>query len=87
MDLQLVKNFLRVDFTDDDKLIELLILGAIAKMEEATGKTFNKDNPLHTVVCLKIISINYKVRDGVIDKKSLLIPRFIESDLFKIKYS
>ena len=87
MDLKLIKNYLRVDFDDDDDLIQLLSDGAQIKIEEATGKDFDATNKLHQIAALKIIAVNYEVRDGIIDKKSLLVPRFIESDLFKIKYS
>ncbi|MGL4761116.1 MAG: head-tail connector protein [Sarcina sp.] len=87
MDLDLIKSYLRVDFNDDNDLIQLLYDAAQIKIEDATGKIFDKTNKLHQIVALKIIAVNYEVRDGIVDKKSLLVPRFIESDLFKIKYS
>ena len=87
MDLDLIKSYLRVDFDEEDDLIQLLYDGAQMKIEDATGKVFDGTNKLHQIAALKIIAINYKVRDGIIDKKSLIVPRFVDSDLFKIKYS
>lgn len=87
LDLNVTKSFLRVDFDDDDLLITMLIEAAENYIYEATGKTFDSSNKLAQLAALKIITLNYSERSGIIDKKSLIIPRFIDSDLFKLKYS
>ena len=87
MDLETVKGYIRVDFDDDNILIQTLIDAAIENVEASTGVKFNINSALYRLVILKIIAVNYNNRDGIIDKKSLVLPRFINSDLFKIKYS
>lgn len=84
--LDFAKQFLKVDFDDEDILIQLLIEGAVETIENATGKTFDSSCKLAVICALKIISFNFENRNSVIDKKSTLIPNFISDDLFRLKH-
>lgn len=86
LDLETTKNFLRVDFDEDDMLINILIDGAVETILNATGVVYDNTCKLAQIVALKIISINYNNRDSIIDKRSMIIPNFIENDLFRLKY-
>ena len=44
MELSEIKNYLRVDFEDDDTLIEGLLSGAEDYIKNTTGKTFPEDS-------------------------------------------
>jgi uncharacterized phage protein (predicted DNA packaging) len=57
------KNFLRVDFTDDDVLIQTLINAAQAYITTATGKVFDSTNPLAQTVCFMLIAEWYANRE------------------------
>lgn len=85
--LDLAKQFLKVDFEDEDTLIQLLIQSAEEIIENATGKKFDSSCSLAVICALKIISFNFENRNSVIDKRSMLIPNFISDDLFRLKYS
>lgn len=85
--LDLAKQFLKVDFEDEDSLIQLLINSAEETIENATGKTFDNSCKLAIICALKIISFNYENRNSVIDKRRMLIPNFISDDLFRLKHS
>lgn len=85
--LELAKQFLKVDFEDEDTLIQILINSAEETIENATGKRFDNTYSLAVICALKIISFNYENRNSVIDKRSMLIPNFISDDLFRLKYS
>lgn len=87
MELDIVKNYLRIDFDDDNELLEELIDYAAEFIKQRTGRTFDASNNIYKLLSLKIISLNYKQRDSIIDKKSFMIPRYIDSDLFLLKYS
>lgn len=84
--LDFAKEFLKVDFDDEDMLIQLLIDSSIETIENATGKTFDSSCKLAVICALKIISFNFENRNSVIDKKSTLIPNFISDDLFRLKH-
>lgn len=86
LDLETTKNFLRIDYDDDDILINILIDGAVETIFNATGVMYDNNCKLAQIVALKIISINYNNRDSIIDKRSMIIPKFIENDLFRLKY-
>lgn len=85
--LDLAKQFLKVDYDDEDSLIQLLINSAQETIISATGKDFDDTCSLAVICALKIISFNFENRNSVIDKRSMLIPNFISDDLFRLKYS
>lgn len=83
--LEMAKNFLRVDFDDDDELIQLLINSAELQIQQSVGKSFDSSCALAKVIALKIISINYNNRNNIVSKRSTIIPNFIKNDLAILK--
>jgi len=57
------KSYLRVDFADDDALIQLLIDSAEAYLKNATGKTFDDKNSIAKIVCLILVVDGYENRN------------------------
>ena len=86
LSLDLVKQYLKIDVDEEDDLLKLLIRYADAVILEKTGVVVDSSNVIVQIALLKIIEFNYKHRDSVIDKKSFIIPRYIDMDLFLIKY-
>ena len=88
IDLETVKSYLRIDFDDDDKLLQLLIDYACNEVAIKTGKTYYLmgSYKIPIMAIIKIVSFNYEHRDSIIDKKSFIIPRYLEKDLFLLKY-
>ncbi len=86
VDLNLAKQYLQVDADDDDDLITLLISAAESYITNATGKTFDSSCALAQLTALKIISVNYSNRNNVLPGRNVLIPNFIQGDIFKLKY-
>ena len=62
MNLEEVKGYLRVDYSDDDSLIELLI--QVAKDYVSNGfSNFNEENPTHKLLLLKTVKSLYDNRE------------------------
>lgn len=62
MNLEEVKGYLRVDYGDDDSLIELLI--QVAKDYVSNGfSSFDEENPTHKLLLLKTVKSLYDNRE------------------------
>ncbi len=61
MDLKEVKNFLKVDFDEDDAYINLLVDAAKGYIVDAVGN-FDKENSRHNLLMLSIVSEMYQNR-------------------------
>ncbi|MGE4417571.1 MAG: head-tail connector protein [Marinobacterium sp.] len=82
--LEEAKQYLRVDHSDDDALITLLIGAAEQFLQDATGKTFDASNSLAKVVCLTIIADLYDQRQVEVDKVGVRTRRIIELALTQL---
>lgn len=56
-----VKNYLRVDFNDDDMLIYVMIDTAKQYISDAVGK-FDENNPKHNMILLAVVAHLYENR-------------------------
>ena len=56
-----VKNYLRVDFNDDDMLISVMIDTAKQYISDAVGK-FDGNNPKHNMILLAVVAHLYENR-------------------------
>jgi len=54
MTLEEIKNYLRIDYNNDDNLIQSLITAARSLVEEKTGKTYKPDSELWNL-CIKLL--------------------------------
>ncbi len=59
--LETVKNYLRVDFPDDDVLIELMIDTAKQYIVDGIG-AFEPENPKHNMILLAVVAHLYENR-------------------------
>jgi uncharacterized phage protein (predicted DNA packaging) len=80
LDLEETKNFLRVDFTDDDTFITMLISVADEYLKNATGIQFDSTNTLAKLYCMCLISDWYENRNFSTDIRTLTVNE-------KVKYT
>lgn len=72
MDLATIKNFLRVDFNDDDDLINLFMEVGKKYITDGFSK-YSDENPSHKLLLLKAIKTLYDGRDDNNDRVYLSI--------------
>lgn len=70
------KDFLRVAFPDDDKLIERLILTAYEYLQSAVGQNFNRESERAKLLALVVVKDLYDNR-GMSDKEGANVRRLI----------
>lgn len=78
MELLEIKNFLKIDFDDDDNYIELLKEVAIEYIEDAIGK-FNPKRAKQKYLMLTLIKDMYSKRSFAVDKTDEKIRYIIKS--------
>lgn len=72
MELEYIKNYIQVDYNDDDSLIELFL--EVAKQYITNGfSEYDEKNPSHKLLLLKAVKILYDDRDDNDDKIYLSI--------------
>ncbi|UYL93967.1 head-tail connector protein [Geobacillus phage vB_GthS_PK3.5] len=84
--LEEAKNWLRVDFSDDDALITTLINAAEEYLKNATGVEFNENNHLAKLFCMTLISDWYENRE-MIGKATDQTRPIIQSILTQLSYA
>ncbi|WP_252242890.1 head-tail connector protein [Clostridium sp. ZS2] len=84
MDLQQVKQFLRIDFDDDDSYIILLIdvakeyiIGAVGKYDETSAR--------YKLLLLNIVSTLYENREYTIDKTNEKVTYTLKSIILQLQ--
>jgi uncharacterized phage protein (predicted DNA packaging) len=80
-----VKNWLRIDFSEDDALLTTLISAAEAYLKNATGVEYDENNHLAKLFCMTLISDWYENRE-MIGKASDQIRPIINSILMQLTY-
>lgn len=81
-----VKDFLRIDYADDDSYLELLIKVAEEYLKNSTGQVFDNTNSLAKLFCMVLISDMYDNRQFTIDKLSEKVRFTINSILTQLAY-
>lgn len=72
MELEAIKNYIQVDYEEDDSLIELFV--EIAKQYITNGfSEYDEKNPSHKLLLLKAVKTLYDNRDDNNDKIYLSI--------------
>lgn len=80
-----VKTWLRVDFSEDDALLTMLISAAEAYLKNATGVEYDENNHLAKLFCMTLISDWYENRE-MIGKTSDQVRPIINSILMQLTY-
>jgi len=84
--LEEAKNWLRVDFSDDDALITTLINAAEEYLENTTGTAFDATNHLAKIFCMTLIAHWYENRE-LIGKASNEVRPILQSILAQLTYA
>lgn len=77
VDLQTIKNFLKVDNDEDDALISLLMSTAQKYMLEY-GIDFDEENPVHQLLLLNLIGHFYENRANPAEDVSFTIKALLQ---------
>lgn len=86
--LEEAKAWLKVDYSDEDSEIQLLIDSAEAYLVNATGKTFDSTNALAKLYCRVLINDWYENRGLMVDSKTSDKIRFtLQSIMMQLQYS
>ena len=64
-ELASLKNYLRVDYTDDDELIKSLQSAAIEFVQNSTGKQYSSSDKLYSLCVNILVAHWYENRDNV----------------------
>lgn len=83
--LEEAKEWLKVDFSDDDATIQRLINAAEKYLKNATGNTFDSSNELAQLFCLVLVADWYENRE-MIGKVSDKIRHTVDSILAQLSY-
>lgn len=82
-----IKNFLKIDFPDDDSLLSLLNKAAAATIKGMTGFDMEvSDSPKAKIVCLAIINEMYKDRGLTAEKAGQKIRPIYEGILIQLSH-
>jgi uncharacterized phage protein (predicted DNA packaging) len=84
--LDAVKNWLRIDFSEDDALLTTLISAAEEYLKNATGITYDSENHLAKLFCMTLIADWYENRE-MIGKATDQTRPIIQSILTQLTYS
>jgi uncharacterized phage protein (predicted DNA packaging) len=83
--LEEVKNWLRIDFSDDDTLLSSLISASETYLKNATGIEYKSDNHLAKLLCMVLISDWYENRE-LVGRASDQVRPVINSILMQLTY-
>ncbi|WP_133016916.1 head-tail connector protein [Clostridium cuniculi] len=87
IELKDAKNFLKVDYDDEDSIIEDLIISAEMYLKNATGKEFTNENKLAVLYCKVLITDWYNNRELMHQKNESDKVRYtLQSILLQLKY-
>lgn len=85
--LEETKEFLKVDYSDEDKYIQDLIQASELYLKNATGKTYDNTNTLAKLFCKVIISDWYDNRGFMEENKVTTKVRYtIQSIIVQLSY-
>lgn|GEM_PF-1617167 len=85
--LALVKQYLRVDFEEDDNLLSSLILVAEEYIFNATGYTISYQREIEKLAVALLVNLYYENRNVVSEKSLHKLPHSIDSILRQLEYS
>lgn len=87
LELEETKKYLKVDFDDEDILIESLISASELYIKNATGKDFGHNNPLAVLYCKVLVYEWYKDKSLMAESKVSEKVKFtLQSILVQLQY-
>ena len=86
--LEETKNFLKIDYDDEDTFLLSTIVAAESYLTNATGKKYDSNNELAKIYCLCLINEWFKDRGLMEDDKVTTRVKFtLQSILLQLEYS
>lgn len=86
--LEEAKQFLKIDYEDEDSDIKILIKASELYLKNATGKVFNNTNPLAVLYCEVLVNEWHGDRSLMAKKEVSEKVRFtLQSILLQLQYS
>jgi uncharacterized phage protein (predicted DNA packaging) len=81
-----LKQYLRIDWDDEDSFLTSLLEIAKDYIEKATGKRFNENNPKHKLAAFLYCSHQYENRNPVVPQNTKTLEYSLHSLLFQIQW-
>lgn len=86
MTLDEIKLFLKIDFDDDDLLIQSLIDTAIQYCQNVTGLYFRDDNPTYILLIKQLVAVWYDNRQSFVQGQVQEVPYTITNLLVHLSH-
>lgn len=80
-----LKQYLRIDWGDEDSFLSSLILVAQDYIQKATGKIYDETNPKHKLAVFLYCSHQYENRNPVVSINTKTLEYSLQSLLFQIE--
>ncbi|MDN4093570.1 head-tail connector protein [Brevibacillus agri] len=81
-----LKQYLRIDWDDEDVFLTSLLDVAKDYIQKATGKQFNEENPKHRLAAFLYCSHQYENRNPVVSANTKTLEYSLQSLLFQIEW-
>jgi uncharacterized phage protein (predicted DNA packaging) len=81
-----LKQYLRIDWDDEDSFLSSLILIAKDYIEKGTGKQFDENNPKHKLAAFLFCSHQYENRNPIVAQNTKTLEYSLQSLLFQIRW-
>lgn len=86
IDLVEAKNFSKIEYEEENVIVQLLIDVAEEGLKNATGIVFDSTNSLARLYCLVMVKDLYDNREMTVEKASEKIRYTIQNILMQLKY-
>ena len=86
IELEEAKTFAKIDYDEENGIVQLLVDVASEGLKNATGIVFDSTNSLARLYCLVMVKDLYDNREITVEKASEKIRFTIQSILIQLKY-
>ena len=86
IELEEAKTFAKIEYDEENEIVQLLVDVAEEGLKNATGIVFDNTNNLAKLYCLVMVKDLYDNREMTIDKASEKIRYTIQNILMQLKY-
>jgi uncharacterized phage protein (predicted DNA packaging) len=86
IELEEAKTFAKIDYDEENEIVQLLIDVASEGLKNATGILFDSTNNLARLYCLVMVKDLYDNREMTVEKASNKIRYTIQSIMTQLKY-
>lgn len=86
IELEEAKTFAKIEYEEENEIVQLLVDVAEEGLKNATGIVFDSNNSLARLYCLVMVKDLYDNREITVEKASEKIRFTIQSILIQLKY-